>query len=67
MFGFFFSLAKCRGVRLWSTSFLLDAVSNVGNVFRVGIWTWTSRHPWACNHQSMGESGLASSVFPLAI
>lgn len=48
-------------------SFLLDAVGNVGNVFRVGIWTWTSRHPWALNHQAMGESGLASSVFPLAI
>ncbi|XP_032920872.1 uncharacterized protein LOC116998849 [Catharus ustulatus] len=28
--------------------------SNVGNVFRVGIWTWTSCHPWACNHQAMG-------------
>lgn len=64
---FFFFPAKCRGVRLCSTSFLLDAVGNVGNVFRVGIWTWTSRHPRALNHQAMGESGLASSVFPLAI
>lgn len=51
----------------WRTSFLPDAVCNVGNIFRVGIWTWTSRHSWVCDHQAVGESGLASSVFPLAI
>ncbi|KAF4798925.1 hypothetical protein TURU_059447 [Turdus rufiventris] len=38
----------------WRTSFLLDAVCNVGNIFRVGIWTWTSRHSWVCDHQAMG-------------
>ncbi|KAM4776104.1 uncharacterized protein ACIQIH_009465 [Cyanocitta cristata] len=51
---FSFFPAKCHGVRLWSTTFLLDAVSNIGNVFRFGIWTWTSHHPWVHNHQAMG-------------